>query len=61
MREDLNDKRLPEIEDDLKQQIQALKKTININGRSDKLRYDSIKDNISQIDKSTKNIKNQLY
>lgn len=61
MREDLRDKRLPEIEDDLKQQIQVLKKTININNRSDKLRYDSIKDNIGQIEKSTRNIKNQLF
>lgn len=61
MREDLRDKRLPEIEDDLKQQIQVLKKSININNRSDKLRYDSIKDNINQIEKSTRNIKGQLY
>lgn len=49
MKEDLHSRRLPEIENDLKQQIQNLKRSININQRSDKLRYDSIKDNINQL------------
>lgn len=48
MREDLNDRRLPEIESDLKQQVQMLKKQIGIVTRSDKLRFDGIWATVAQ-------------
>lgn len=43
MKEDLLDKRFVEIEEDMNQQIQALRKAINIQNRSDKLQYDGIR------------------
>lgn len=49
MKEDLQDKRLLEIEQDLKQQAQALKKQVAIVQRSDKLRYDGIWQSIAQL------------
>ena len=44
----------------MNQQIQTLKKAINIQNRSDKLQYDGIKDNINLLQRNSRGIKGQL-
>lgn len=61
MREDLHDRKLPEIEADLKQQVQALKKQIGIVGRSDKLRYDGVWQTVAHLERSTRTMSNRLF
>ena len=60
MKDDLLNRRLPEIDSSLKQQIVALKKQISINERSEKLRFDSIWQNMDCINKNNRAISGQL-
>ena len=60
MKDDLLNRRLPEIDASLRQQIVALKKQVGINERSEKLRFDSIWQNMDCIHKNNRNISGQL-
>lgn len=56
MREDLLDRRLPEIEADLCQQIKNLGKALGINKRSDKLRFEGVMQTVDQLRKNSRSI-----
>lgn len=61
MKEDLHNRKLPEIDQDLKQQAQNLKKQIGIVMRSDKLRYDGIWASVANLERSTRTLSNRLF
>lgn len=61
MKEDLHDRKLPDIEQDLKQQIQVLKKQIGITTRSDKLRYEGVWQSVANLERSTRTMSNKLF
>lgn len=61
MKEDLHDRKLPDTEQDLKQQIQVLKKQIGITTRSDKLRYEGIWQSVANLERSTRTMSNKLF
>lgn len=61
MKEDLHGRKLPEVEQDLKQQALILKKQIGIVMRSDKLRYDGIWQAVAQLERSTRTMSNRLF
>lgn len=61
MKEDLHDRKLPDIEQDLKQQIQVLKKQIGISTRSDKLRYEGVWQSVANLERSTRTMSNKLF
>ena len=60
MKDDLQHRRLPEIESTLKQEVSHLKKQLNINQRSDQLRYNSIWANLELSRKDNRMLKSQL-
>ncbi len=58
MKEDMLERKMPEIETDLCNQIKNLKKAVGINKRSDQLRYESVLQTAEQLRKETRNITN---
>ena len=60
MKDDLYTRRLPDIDSELKQQVTTLKKQLNIQERSDKLRFDSIWQNMDMLQKNNKMIMSNL-
>lgn len=61
MKEDLLERKMPEIETDLSNQIKNLKKAVGINKRSDQLRYEGVLQTVEQLRKNSRNIMNELH